>query len=58
MTMQIFIAPHERYDAIDAYHDWLTDEQIEHIKNAPDDAGIHLVREDGQTKVWVVGHDD
>ena len=57
MSIQVFIAPHERYEAIDAYHDWLTDEQIEQIKDTPEDAGIWLLREDSQTKV-VVDHDD
>lgn len=38
----VFIEPHERYEAIEAYHDRLTSWQITQIKNAPASAIIKL----------------
>ena len=38
----VFIAPHERYEAIEAYRDRLTLEQIDEVTEAPDGAIIHL----------------
>lgn len=39
----IDIAPHERSEAIEAYKDRLTVEQIEQIKNAPETAPILIM---------------
>lgn len=42
MLISVFIEPHERHEAIEAYHDRLTDEQIAQIFDAPDRCRIHL----------------
>lgn len=52
MIASVFIEPHERYEAIEAYRARLTAEQIEQIKDAPDGALINLkfgVGADGTT---------
>lgn len=38
----IFIMPHERHEAIEAYSDRLTQAQIDQIEDAPDEALISL----------------
>ncbi len=38
----IFIAPHERAEAIEAYRDHLTDEQVDEINDAPETAFVKL----------------
>lgn len=43
MTGAIFIEPHERREAIEAYRDWLTNEQIDKIDEAPESALVQLV---------------
>lgn len=42
MIASVFIVPHERFEAIEAYRDRLTPEQIEEIKDAPDEAIVQL----------------
>ena len=42
MMASVFIEPHERYEAIEAYRDKLSAEQIEQIKDAPDGALVNL----------------
>jgi hypothetical protein len=42
MNAMIFIEPHERGEAIEAYGDKLSAEQIEEIRDAPDTALIQL----------------
>lgn len=42
MNMAVFIEPHERREAIDAYRDKLTPVQVEQIEDAPDGALIRL----------------
>lgn len=42
MMASIFIEPHERVEAIEAYRDRLTPEQAEEIANAPDGAIVQL----------------
>jgi len=37
---QVFIEPHERFEAIEAYRDRLTEDQIGDIQEAPDTALI------------------
>lgn len=55
MAIGIWIEPHEREEAIHAYRDWLNDEQVEAIRNAPDGALISVVRcLDGATEITVV----
>ena len=54
MLIEIFIEPHERQDALESYRDRLTQEQIEEIKDAPDDMRIKLVIETDRKRVHVV----
>lgn len=42
MMASVFIMPHERDEAIEAYRAKLTDEQVEQINDAPDGAIINL----------------
>lgn len=42
MMAAVFIEPHERAEAIDAYRDRLTAEQIDQIDDAPEGALIRL----------------
>ncbi len=42
MAAMIFIAPHERSEAIEAYRDHLTDDQVEQINDAPETAFVKL----------------
>lgn len=42
MMAAVFIEPHERGDAVDAYKDRLTLDQIDEIYDAPDGAIIKL----------------
>lgn len=42
MHISVFVEPHERVDAIDAYGKRLTGDQIEEIQFAPESALIHL----------------
>lgn len=42
MMAAVFIEPHERFEALEAYRDRLTAEQIDEIDNAPDSAIIKL----------------
>jgi hypothetical protein len=43
MIVRIFIEPGERADAMEAYGDWLTPDQIDTIMNAPESACIALI---------------
>lgn len=42
MNAIVFIEPHERYEAVEAYGDRLTEEQIEEISDAPEGALVQL----------------
>jgi hypothetical protein len=42
MNAMIFIEPHERFEAIEAYRDRLTQEQIDEIEEAPEGALVQL----------------
>ncbi len=42
MMAAVFIEQHERFDAVEAYKDRLTPEQIDAILDAPDSALIQL----------------
>lgn len=42
MNALIFIQPHERFEAIEAYRDRLTQEQIDEIEDAPEGALVQL----------------
>lgn len=43
MIAAVFIEPHERSEAIQAYKDRLTSDQIERIEDAPEGALIRLI---------------
>jgi len=53
MTVNIWIEPHERGEAIEAYKDWLSIDQIEEIENAAEGALIQLVHNEFGTTVNV-----
>lgn len=42
MMAAVFIEPHERFEAVEAYKDRLTPEQIDEILEAPDGALVRL----------------
>lgn len=42
MMATVFIEPHERHEAIEAYKDRLTPEDVDQILDAPDEALISL----------------
>lgn len=42
LTAAIYIEPHERQEALEAYRDRLTNEQVEQIEDAPDGALVQL----------------
>jgi len=54
MQFTIYIEPHERYEALDAYRDRLTQDQIDEIADADDGARIKLEISGGETKVTVL----
>lgn len=56
MMMAVFIEPHERAEALEVYRQWLTTEQEEEIKDAPEGAIIKLSRDIGQlgTRITVI----
>ena len=54
MNIQVVIEPHERYEALEAYRQWLTVEQAREIKNADEGALIFLHRANGKTVVNVI----
>ena len=49
MLMTVCVPPHERDEALETYSDWLSRQDVDFIRNAPDDALIKIVREDGVT---------
>jgi len=54
VIISIFIEPHERYDAIEAYRNRLSTAQIEEIEDAPDEALIRLKIDSLGTHVQVI----
>lgn len=54
MIFDIFIEPHERYEAVEAYADRLSPTQIETITDAPETALIRLQISDSSTQVLVI----
>ncbi len=42
MMAAVFIEPHERHEAVEAYKDRLSQDQIEQIEEAPEDAIIQI----------------
>ena len=54
MKIEIWVEPHERHEALDAYRDRLTDQQVEEIENAPDGAMFRLQLWPGKASVLVV----
>ena len=54
MNFTIYIEPHERHEALDAYRDRLTQDQIDEIADADDGARIKLEISGGETTVTVM----
>jgi hypothetical protein len=54
MIFRIFIEPHERYEALEAYKDWLSADQVAEIEDAPEGAMFSLVRDAEGTKLSVI----
>ncbi len=54
MNIGVIIEPHERHEALEAYRDWLTPEQVAEIENAPEGSLIMLQRVDRKTNVQVI----
>jgi hypothetical protein len=54
MNIQVYIEPHERLEALEAYRQWLTPELENEIMNAPESAIIRLVRTEHATSVLVI----
>lgn len=54
MLVSIYVEPHERYEAIEAYRDRLTAELIAEIEDAPDGARIRLQFGGGPSRVTVL----
>jgi hypothetical protein len=53
--IDVFIEPHERHEALEAYRQWLTSAQEAEIKDAPETAIIRLRRvKPGGTIVTVI----
>jgi hypothetical protein len=42
MKAMVFIEPHERYEAVEAYRQRLTQTQVEEVTNAPEGAMVQL----------------
>jgi hypothetical protein len=57
MRVKIFIALHERYEALEAYKDCLTKTQIDAIKEADEEASIEIGYGDGITQVIITDGD-
>ncbi len=54
MIANVFIEPHERYEALEAYKDRLTEGQIDQINEAPEGAIIQLKFDGTGTRVIVI----
>lgn len=53
MMAAIYIEPHERYEAIEAYRDRLTAEQVEQIEDASGGAIVLLQFGIGEMGTWI-----
>ena len=53
MKMEIYIYSHERHEAVEAYGDWLSKEQIEELKET--DANFLLIRDGEVTTLYPEG---
>ena len=56
MNIQVYVAKHERYEAIDIYRDKLTKEQIEQIQDLDDDF-MMIVKKDSVV-IFTKGKDE
>ncbi len=54
MIANVYVEPHERYDAIDTYKDRLRPDQVEQIEEAPETAIILIQFGEGPTVVTVI----
>jgi hypothetical protein len=58
MRIEVFVAPHERSEAIDAYGRYLSDEQAEEIENAKEGwIKLDIDMTGGHTIVWYQRND-
>lgn len=53
MLIKIYVASHERAEAIKAYRHHLTDDQVTEIEDAPEGRSILLVMGGGPTRVTI-----
>lgn len=51
---KVYIAPHERHEALEAYENRLTEAQVETIEDAPEEAGIWLYVSREKVEVGIV----
>lgn len=54
MKMEVFIEPHERAEALEAYRQWLRPDQEQEIEDAPESAVVCLSRTNWQTTITVI----
>lgn len=54
MIMDVYIEPHERHEALEAYRQWLSPQQESEIADAPESAIIQLSRNQNTTTVTVI----
>lgn len=54
MIMDVYIEPHERHEALEAYRQWLSPQQESEIEDAPESAIIRLSRVRDTTTVTVI----
>lgn len=54
MDVRVFIEPHERHEALEAYRQWLNVDQEAEIKDAPQSAIICLHRTNWTTTIQVI----
>lgn len=54
MIAVVWIEPHERYEAIEAYRERLSPEQISEIEDAPETALIQLRLNGAETNLMIV----
>lgn len=54
MQIEVWIEPHERGEALEAYRQWLSVEQAVEIDQAPAESMIRIRRIGGNTTVLVV----
>lgn len=54
MIATVFIEQHERFEAVEAYKDRLTPEQVDEILDADESALVRLDIRNGKTEVMII----